>query len=51
MMKGKVHAFASFRDVLAGEMSRAMPELEEDIGRVIKTTNEKVEAVVKKEEL
>ena len=51
LMKGKVHAFASFRDILAGEMSRAMPELEEDIGRVIETTNEKGEAVVKKEEL
>jgi len=50
LMKGKVHAFRSFRDVLAGEMGRAMPELEEDIGRVIRAMDENGEAVVKKEE-
>jgi mediator of RNA polymerase II transcription subunit 10 len=50
LMKGKEHAFRSFRDVLAGEMGRAMPELEEDIVRVIRATDEDGEAVVKKEE-
>jgi mediator of RNA polymerase II transcription subunit 10 len=38
LMKGKQDAFASFRDVLAGEMGKAMPELREDVGRVLDYT-------------
>ncbi|ORY69753.1 mediator complex, subunit Med10 [Pseudomassariella vexata] len=38
MMKGKQDAFASFRDVLAGEMDKAMPELREDTARVLAAT-------------
>lgn len=37
-MKGKQDAFASFRDVLATEMGKAMPELREDVGRVLDHT-------------
>ncbi|RDA84460.1 hypothetical protein CP532_0069 [Ophiocordyceps camponoti-leonardi (nom. inval.)] len=38
LMRGKVHAFASFRDVLAGEMLAAMPELREDVATVLEAT-------------
>jgi mediator of RNA polymerase II transcription subunit 10 len=38
LMKGKMEAFHSFRDVLAQEMARAMPELREDVGRVLEET-------------
>ena len=38
LMKGKMEAFGSFRDVLAQEMARAMPELREDVGRVLDET-------------
>ncbi|KAK8138842.1 Mediator of RNA polymerase II transcription subunit 10 [Apiospora sp. TS-2023a] len=37
-MRGKQAAFASFRDVLAGEMDKAMPELREDTARVVAAT-------------
>ncbi|KAK8049341.1 hypothetical protein PG994_011071 [Apiospora phragmitis] len=37
-MRGKQAAFASFRDVLAGEMDKAMPELREDTARVVTAT-------------
>ncbi|KAH8176370.1 transcription factor subunit med10 of mediator complex domain-containing protein [Sarocladium implicatum] len=37
-LAGKERAFANFRDTLAGEMERAMPELREDIGRVLEAT-------------
>ncbi|KAL6866960.1 transcription factor subunit Med10 of mediator complex domain-containing protein [Trichoderma novae-zelandiae] len=38
LMRGKVSAFASFRDVLAEQMSAAMPELREDVRRVLEAT-------------
>ncbi|KAI0602887.1 mediator complex, subunit Med10 [Biscogniauxia sp. FL1348] len=38
LMRGKQNAFASFRDVLAGEMEKAMPELREDVARVLSAT-------------
>lgn len=37
-LAGKERAFAKFRDTLAGEMERAMPELREDVGRVLEAT-------------
>ena len=33
-----MEAFGSFRDVLATEMVRAMPELREDVARVLEET-------------
>jgi mediator of RNA polymerase II transcription subunit 10 len=50
LMKGKMEAFSSFRDVLAGEMSRAMPELRDDVGRVVEETGGNKDVVVKEEE-
>lgn len=50
LMKGKMDAFASFRDVLAGEMVNALPELREDVGLVLESTGGKKETVVKSEE-
>ncbi|KAK5989913.1 Mediator of RNA polymerase II transcription subunit 10 [Cladobotryum mycophilum] len=38
LMRGKMNAFASFRDVLAEQMSTAMPELREDVARVLEAT-------------
>ncbi|CAN8097374.1 unnamed protein product [Discula destructiva] len=35
LMKGKMAAFAGFRDVLAREMASACPELYEDLSRVV----------------
>lgn len=46
-MKGKMAAYADFRDVLAGEMGRAMPEIREDVGRVVDATGGKGEEVLK----
>lgn len=44
-MKGKRDAFASFRDVLAGEMARGLPELKEDVKRVVESTGGTLEDV------
>jgi mediator of RNA polymerase II transcription subunit 10 len=41
--KGKLEAFGAFRDVLAKEMISAMPELKEDVKRVVKETGGTVE--------
>ena len=41
LMKGKMEAYGSFRDVLAQEMARAMPELREDVARVLESTGGK----------
>ncbi|KAK3954157.1 transcription factor subunit Med10 of mediator complex-domain-containing protein [Pseudoneurospora amorphoporcata] len=38
LMRGKMHAFRDFRDVLAGEMEAALPELKEDVRRVVEAT-------------
>ncbi|KAI9874337.1 MAG: RNA polymerase II mediator complex subunit [Pleopsidium flavum] len=37
-LKGKTEAFASFRDVLAEEMSSAMPEVRGEVERVLEAT-------------
>lgn len=37
-MRGKMHAFRDFRDILAGEMEAALPELRDDIRRVVDAT-------------
>ncbi|EHA53068.1 hypothetical protein MCOR27_011412 [Pyricularia oryzae] len=38
LMRGKTHAFESFRDILAEEMRAAMPEVREDVDRVVAAT-------------
>ncbi|KAK3357742.1 putative mediator of RNA polymerase II transcription subunit [Lasiosphaeria hispida] len=38
LMRGKMHAFGSFRDVLAHEMEAALPELRDDVRRVVENT-------------
>ncbi|KAK7750668.1 RNA polymerase II mediator complex subunit [Diatrype stigma] len=38
LVRGKQAAFASFRDVLAAEMEKAMPELRDDAARVVAAT-------------
>ncbi|RCI15083.1 hypothetical protein L249_6656 [Ophiocordyceps polyrhachis-furcata BCC 54312] len=38
LMRGKLHAFGSFQDVLAVEMLAAMPELREDVATVLRAT-------------
>ena len=38
IMKGKYLAFSNFRDVLAVQMAAALPELKEDIDRVVEGT-------------
>ncbi|KAH8673751.1 transcription factor subunit Med10 of mediator complex-domain-containing protein [Xylariales sp. PMI_506] len=40
LVRGKRGAFASFRDALAGEMEKAMPELRADVARVIAATSD-----------
>ena len=39
LVRGKQRAFASFRDVLAAEMTRAMPELRDDAAAVLAATH------------
>ncbi|KAI0131618.1 mediator complex, subunit Med10 [Hypoxylon sp. NC0597] len=41
LARGKQSAFASFRDVLAGEMDKAMPELRDDTASVVANTRGK----------
>jgi mediator of RNA polymerase II transcription subunit 10 len=50
LMKGKMAAYADFRDVLAGEMGRALPEISEDVGRVVEATGGSRDVVLKEEE-
>ena len=50
LMKGKMAAYADFRDVLAGEMGRALPEIREDVERVVEATGGSRE-VLKEEEV
>ena len=45
-MKGKLEAFGSFRDVLAQEMANLLPELREDVGRVLDETGGRREVVL-----
>ncbi|EEP77201.1 conserved hypothetical protein [Uncinocarpus reesii 1704] len=42
-LKGKMEAFASFRDVLAKEMASAMPECKKEVEKVVKATGGKLE--------
>ncbi|KAI1005136.1 hypothetical protein K3495_g3082 [Podosphaera aphanis] len=39
LMKGKMEAFADFRDVLAREMQKALPELDSEINLVLERTS------------
>jgi mediator of RNA polymerase II transcription subunit 10 len=50
LMKGKLEAFGSFRDVLAGEMGAALPELRKDVVDVVVKTGGRAEVVGKEEE-
>lgn len=38
LMRGKMHAFGAFRDVLARDMASAMPELRDDVATVLEAT-------------
>lgn len=38
LMRGKMNAFGTFRDVLAEQMTAAMPELRDDVARVLQAT-------------
>ncbi|RMJ15303.1 hypothetical protein CDV36_005021 [Fusarium kuroshium] len=38
LMRGKRHAFETFRDTLAENMTTAMPELREDVAQVVEAT-------------
>ncbi|KAI2637543.1 transcription factor subunit Med10 of mediator complex-domain-containing protein [Xylaria nigripes] len=38
LMRGKQNAFASFRDILAGEIENAMPELRDDAANIVAAT-------------
>ncbi|KAI5465494.1 transcription factor subunit Med10 of mediator complex-domain-containing protein [Mariannaea sp. PMI_226] len=38
VMRGKLHAFGTFRDVLAEQMTSAMPELRDDVAHVVEAT-------------
>jgi mediator of RNA polymerase II transcription subunit 10 len=51
LLKGKMEAFASFRDALAHEMGTAMPELAEEIERVVVGTGGSSDVVVKEEKI
>lgn len=41
LARGKQRAFAEFRDVLAEQVAVAMPELREDVARVVEATGGK----------
>ncbi|KAK0113153.1 RNA polymerase II mediator complex subunit [Cadophora gregata] len=45
LMKGKMDAFSSFRDVLACEMGDTMPEIRDDVVKVVLATGGKDEVV------
>ncbi|CAI4217898.1 unnamed protein product [Parascedosporium putredinis] len=38
LTRGKMHAFSTFRDILAEQMAAAMPELKNDVDRVVEET-------------
>ncbi|KAH7188342.1 transcription factor subunit Med10 of mediator complex-domain-containing protein [Fusarium flagelliforme] len=38
LMRGKLNAFGSFRDILAENMTTAMPELRDDVAQVVEAT-------------
>lgn len=41
LMRGKMNAFGTFRDVLAEQMNAAMPELRDDVAKVMEATGGK----------
>ncbi|KAB8296856.1 hypothetical protein EYC80_002267 [Monilinia laxa] len=43
LMRGKMQAFGSFRDVIAGEMEKVFPELGDDIKMVVEATTDERE--------
>ncbi|KAF4627844.1 hypothetical protein G7Y89_g10303 [Cudoniella acicularis] len=45
LMKGKMEAFGSFRDILAEEMARCLPEVEGDVRKVVRETGGDVKVV------
>ena len=49
LMKGKMEAYASFRDVLATEMVKVCPELREDVGRVLDETGGRRDVILNPE--
>jgi mediator of RNA polymerase II transcription subunit 10 len=49
-LKGKMNAFADFRDVLAEKMGKALPELREDVRASVKMTGGDPELVKDEEE-
>jgi len=44
-MKGKMDAFSSFRNILANEMGITMPEIRDDVVKVVLATGGKEEVV------
>lgn len=38
MLKGKAEAYAQFRDILAKEITSAMPEVEKEVEMVVEAT-------------
>lgn len=50
LMKGKMAAFADFRDVLAAEMGRALPEIAGDVGKVLEATGGSRDVLKEEEE-
>lgn len=49
LMRGKMAAYGDFRDVLAREMGRALPEVREDVEKVVEATGGKIEALKEEE--
>jgi len=45
LMKGKMDAFSSFRNILANEMGITMPEIRDDVVKVVLATGGKEEVV------
>lgn len=46
LMRGKQGAFAAFRDTLADEMARGLPELRHDVARVVDATGGHAHAIL-----
>lgn len=46
LMRGKQAAFAAFRDTLAEEMARGLPELTDDVARVVAATGGNADALL-----
>lgn len=42
--KGRSEAFATFRDILGREMASGIPDIKEDVKRVVEATGGKVES-------